>query len=531
MYQIALKNGLVIDGSGAAPVRASVYVSGGRIARITPEDLPAGATVDASGLAVAPGFIDVHTHSDLSPFGAPRFESYVHQGVTTCLAGNCGTSFVPHLPQSHRRRLDEAARAHFRGGISEVQAMDVSAYLSEITGRCTNNVGMFVGHGALRECCMADPKAARPTPQELSAMQELLRRELEAGAFGLSLGLIYVPGIYASTEELVALARVAAECDAAVPIHMRSEADHIFDAVREVGRIGRESGAHVHISHFKIMSKALWGQAGQLLELAEELIREGVKLDFDQYPYLASATPLNTCLPDWVRRMTPQQQLDLLADPAAYARAIPEIEADPHIVIGADRVLVTTTCGWHPAWDGKYLAEIAGELDVPPVEAYRRLMLESRCSARGVFFTMLREDALAIARRQDVAVVSDSTAVDMLSQGTVGVPHPRGTGSFARFLRMNRELGLMPLEKAVFKMTGLPARQMHIAGRGLLKEGCFADIVVFDPESVGDRGTFSEPAQTADGIRRVMLNGEWVWVDGRHTGAASGRGLRRGIAE
>ena len=143
-------------------------------------------------------------------------------------------------------------------------------------------------------------------------MQELLRRELEAGAFGLSLGLIYVPGIYASTEELVALARVAAECDAAVPIHMRSEADHIFDAVREVGRIGRESGAHVHISHFKIMSKALWGQAGQLLELAEELIREGVKLDFDQYPYLASATPLNTCLPDWVRRMTPQQQLDLL---------------------------------------------------------------------------------------------------------------------------------------------------------------------------------------------------------------------------
>ena len=194
MFQYALMNGMLIDGSGAAPRRANLYVSDGRIARITAEALPAASVFDASGLAVTPGFIDIHTHSDLSPFGAPRFESYAHQGVTTSLCGNCGSSFVPHRPQDHARKLAEGARAHFKGAVPEASAMDVEGYLSEVTGRCANNVGTFVGHGALREACMADPKAAAPTPGELDAMRALLRRELDAGAFGLSLGLIYVPG-------------------------------------------------------------------------------------------------------------------------------------------------------------------------------------------------------------------------------------------------------------------------------------------------------------------------------------------------
>lgn len=531
MYRYALMNGTLIDGSGAAPRRANLYVREGRIARIGPEALEAEEVYDASGLAVTPGFIDIHTHSDLSPFGAPGFESYVHQGVTTSLCGNCGVSFVPHRPEDHARKLDEAARAHFRGGVGEARSMDVAGYLGEVTGRCANNVGMFVGQGALRSMCMADPNAVRPAPEELEAMKALLRRELEAGAFGLSLGLIYVPGVYSGTEELIELARVAAEYGAAVPIHMRSEADGVFDAVREVGRIGRESGAHVHISHFKIMSHRLWGQAGALLELADELIRQGVKLDFDQYPYLASATPLNTCLPGWVRRLPPEEQMDLLADPARYARAIPEIEADPHFVIGPDRVLVTSTCGFAPEWDGRTLGEVAGMLDVSPVEAYRQLMLRSALSARGCYFTMNREDALMIAERRDVSVVSDSTAADMITRGLVGVPHPRACNAFVRFLRMNRELKLMPLEWAVYKMTGLPASQMGIAERGILTEGNWADIAVFDPETVSDNGTFADPGRVATGVERVMINGEWAWIDGAPTGIKSGMGLKRGRGE
>ncbi len=527
MYRYALINGTLVDGTGAAPRRANLYVEGDRISRITPEILPAEATIDVSGLAVAPGFIDIHTHSDLSPYCAPQFESCVHQGVTTCLSGNCGASFVPHRPEEHARKIAGRAASFRPEWIPDIRATDVNGYLEEITGRCANNVGLFVGHGALREMCMADPKAARPTEQELERMKALLRHELEAGAFGMSLGLIYVPGIYSGTEELIALARVAAECGAAVPIHMRSEAEHVFEAVQEVGRIGRESGAHVHISHFKIMYAGLWGAADRLLEQADALIREGVQLDFDQYPYLASGTPLSTCLPAWVRKLDHAAQLALLEDAAQFAQAAPEIEADAHFVIGPERVLVASTCGCCPRYDGKFLSEVSADMGTSPIEAYRRLMIETDLRAWGCYFTMDRRDALKIAARTDVSVVSDSTAVDMLSRGLVGVPHPRTFNSFVRFLKLCREERLMPLEKAVYKMTGLPAAQMRIPCRGVLKAGNCADITVFDPHTVADNGTFQRPDAVASGIARVMLNGEWVWADGRPTGAKSGRGIRR----
>ena len=529
MFDHALIHGIVIDGSGDRPRRANVYISGGRVARVCESILPAAEVFDASEHIICPGFIDIHTHSDLTPYGAPQFESYVHQGVTTCLCGNCGTSFVPHSPPEHEPKLEQAARTHFPGGLSWAQAMDTAAYLEEITGRCANNVGTFVGHGALRNMCMENPRADAPTPDELVRMQALLRRELEAGAFGLSLGLIYVPGIYAGTEELIALARIAAEYGAVVPIHMRSEAAHVFKAVREVGRIGLESGAHVHISHFKIMDSGLWGQADALLALADDFIARGVRLDFDQYPYLASATPLSSCLPGHFLRLSHEAQRQVLADPKQYRQLVPEIESDPHFSIGADRVLVTSTSGFAPAWDGRFLSDIAEELDVAPVEAYRRVMLASDLTASGCYFTMHRPDALRIAMRDDVSVVSDSTAVDMFSHGMVGVPHPRTSGAFVRFLRMNRKLGLMPLEKAVHKMTGLPAHQMNIAGRGLLREGFRADVVVFDPQTVSDCGTYADPAQTAVGIDRVMLNGAWIRIGDRFTGLTPGQGLRRGI--
>ena len=529
MFSYALVNGTLLDGSGAAPVRANLYVKGDRIARITGELLPAETVLDVSGLAVAPGFIDVHTHSDLSPYCAPGFESYIHQGVTTCLSGNCGSSFLPHRPRDRAARIAARARGSFRPEwIPEIRATDTAGWLEEVTGRCANNIGTFVGHGALRESCMADPLATRPTAGELADMQALLRRELESGAFGLSLGLIYVPGMYSETEELIELAKVAAEYGAAVPIHMRSEAGQIFEAVREVGRIGRESGAHVHISHFKIMCADLWGASDRLLAEADELIRQGVELDFDQYPYLASGTPLATCLPPWSRRLDHEELLALLQDPDRYAELAKEIRSDAHFVIGADRILVSSTCGRCPQYDGRFLSEISDDMGVTPLEGYRRLMLETDCAAWSCYFTMDRRDALRIAARTDVAVVSDSTAVDMLSRGMVGVPHPRGFNSFVRFLRINREEGLMPLETAIHKMTGLPAAQMRIAGRGELREGYYADLTVFDPRTVADNGTFQNPGVAATGIDRVMLNGEWVWADGRPTGARPGRGIRRG---
>ncbi len=527
MYQLRIVNGILIDGSGKAPVRANLYIDGDRIARISPALYPAKKEIDAAGRTVAPGFIDIHTHSDMSPYCAPGFESYIHQGVTTTISGNCGGSFVPHKPENHEKKVRNGAGSRFKGReLPPVSATDTASYLKEVTGICANNNGMLIGHGALREMCMADSKAELPTPEELEAMKALLRRELEAGAFGLSMGLIYVPGVYSKTEELIELAKVAAEYDAIVPIHMRSEADHVFEAVEEVGRIGRESGAHVHISHFKIMSKLHWGKADQLLAQVEALQREGVKIDFDQYPYLASATPLSSCLPSWVRKLDHEGQLALLGDPARYAEAIPGIEADAHYVIGPQNILVANTCGKATQYDGKFLTEVAADMGTEPIEAYRRLMIMTDISARGVYFSMNREDALKIARRTDVSVISDSSAMDMITGEIAGVPHPRTANSFVRFLRINREEKLMPLETAVYKMTGLPAAQMQIPERGLLKEGYFADVTIIDPETVADNGTFTEPCKVATGIDKVLLNGELVWADGKPTGVRSGRGIR-----
>jgi len=528
MYQIGILNGTVIDGSGNKPYRANVFIEKDRIAAISEEVFPACKVVDASGLIVAPGFIDIHTHSDSSPYAAPGFESYIHQGVTTTINGNCGGSFVPHDLAKHAEKVQSSFGSRFEDGkLPEVRATDVASYVEEVTGRCANNNGMLVGHGALREMCMANPKAEKPAPEELEAMKAVLRRELEAGAFGLSMGLIYVPGVYSRTEELIELAKVVAEYGAILPIHMRSEAEHVFEAVDEVGRIARESGAHVHISHFKIMSKLHWGEADRLLAQVDSFKKEGIHISFDQYPFLASATSLNSCLPAWVRKMSREEQLKFLADPKRYEEAIPEIEEDAHYIIGPDKVLVSSTQGTAPQYDGRFLSEIAEMMQVPPMEAYRQLMLTTELRARGIFFSMDREDALKIARRLDVSVISDSTAMDFINGKVNGVPHPRTGNSFVRFLRINREEKLMPLEKAVYKMTGLPASQMQIQGRGLIREGFFADITIFDADTVGDNGSFTKPLVKASGISQVILNGQTVWENGGPTGVKSGMGLIR----
>ena len=397
MYTLRIVNGTITDGSGKAPFQANVYIEGDRIARISPALYPAKQEIAASGLTVAPGFIDIHTHSDMSPYCAPGFESYIHQGVTTTISGNCGGSFVPHKAEDHDRKVKSGAGTRYKGReLPTVRATDTASYLEEVTGICANNNGMLIGHGALREMCMADYKAELPTAEELEAMKDLLRHELENGAFGLSMGLIYVPGVYSRTEELIELAKVAAEYDSIVTIHMRSEADNVFEAVEEVGRIGRESGAHVHISHFKIMSALHWGKADRLLAQVDTLQKEGVKIDFDQYPYLASATPLGSCLPSWVRKLSHDEQLALLKDPARYAEAIPGIEADAHYVIGPHNILVANTCGLATQYDGKFLSEVAADMGVEPIEAYRQIMILTNLSARGVYFSMNREDARTV---------------------------------------------------------------------------------------------------------------------------------------
>ncbi len=531
MYQVRIIGGTIVDGTGSEPYQGNVYVEGDRIALISPELLPAEETLDAAGLAVAPGFIDVHTHSDVAPWCAPGMESYAHQGVTTSINGNCGGSLVPHKPEDHDACAKARASAKYGRGFTgaDYKATDVGSYLKEINGLAALNNGMLVGHGQLRNMCMSDPLRTEPTSEELEAMKQVLRENLRQGAFGLSLGLIYLPGTYAKTEELIELAKVVAEFDALVTVHMRNEGSKVFEAMEEMAQVARASGVRVEISHLKIGG---WpGHGDELLERMDRYKAEGLRFTFDQYPYSASSTGLAVLIPKEVKQRPSAQVMELLKDDEQFDRLIrPALDAGFKIRT-PEQILICFTRGRLPECDGKTIGEIGRMWNMSPTDTIRELLIRCNMNVQTVFFSMDPADCEKIARRMDVSVISDSSAFDFLSREVPGTPHPRNFGTFVRFLRLARERDLMPLEKAVRKMTGLPAEVFGIPERGLLKEGYFADITVFDPKTVSDNGDYLHPAELATGVKAVFVNGVKAFEDGRPTGSRSGRGLARPVAD
>ena len=509
-FTLAVKNGLVADGTGAPLQKTNIYVSGTKIAKITPEDLPAERVIDAAGHIAAPGFIDMHTHSDGSPFSAPGFESCLHQGVTACIGGNCGSSPVPRAP------LDDKGNARWH---------TVPGYLAAATGACADNIGTLTGHGTLRNRCMADPRRTLPTPEELRAMQDLLRAQLEEGSFGLSCGLEYVPGLYAETEELIALGRVTAEYDRLMAFHMRNEDVRVEEAVDEVLRIARESGVHVHISHLKVEYAEVPGRLQKILDKIEKARAEGLRVTMDVYPYAACSTSFSPQLPPDMR-IPVAEAVKLYADDAAFDGLRPYVEAFFRRRQGPEKIGIAYTAGVHPELDGLTFDKAAERLGLSVVDAYRKIMVDCRFRVTAIYYAMEESDVLTLLRRPDVSVISDSTATDFRSGTVKGVPHPRAFGSFARFLRLNREYKLLPWEQAIQKITSLPADTLGIADRGRLLEGNFADIAVFNPETVGDTGTYTAPAQQAVGFLCTVLNGQIAMENGTFTGCKSGMGLR-----
>lgn len=529
MYSIAIKNGLVIDGTGAAPFRANVYISGETVAKISSEDLPAEQVINAEGLAVAPGFIDIHTHSDGAPYITPAYETCLHQGVTLNIAGNCGTSLFPHKAERHDLTArDQTQRRYSRTLTGDMyKAMTGKEHAAEIDGKIAVNSGVLVGHDALRYLAMADPFAVEPTEEELREMCEALDKELSEGAFGLSFGLPYVPCSKCKTEELVTLSKVAAKHGVPVTVHMRSESKKIREALAEVKRIGLESGAHMHISHFKWMYPGENDHAEELLAIADQMRKDGVNLTMDAYPYTATSTGLTACFPGWANHGENDETLAFYTDEETWAKMLPEVTANLAFRGGPDKVMVAYTHGNVPECEGKTVAQCAKILKKSPEEALREIMIRSRVSVQGVFFAMREEDVYTMARREDVAVISDGYAMNFISEPLAGFPHPRACNTFAHFLRMNREQKLLPIEKAVRKMTSLPAEILSIDRRGVLKEGYFADVTVFDPETAGDTGTYTNPGSRAEGIHTVLVNGTVAWKDGNPTGSRSGHGLLR----
>ena len=526
MADLLVADARIIDGSGALAFAGSLTVSGDRIERVLRDGEPqpeAAQRIDAAGGVLAPGFIDVHNHSDISPFVEPGMDSMMRQGVTTVVVGNCGSSAVPPAGA-----VEMAELAGVRPEDLDVGWRTFGEYLSHVdAARPAINVAALVGHGSVRLSVMGEERRP-PTPPEMAAMRSVVDEAMQAGAVGMSSGLIYAPGIHATTDELVALASVAEPHGGLYASHIRGEGAPVFDAVAECIEIGRRAGVPSHVSHLKVETDLVWGRAGELLSLIDEARARGDDVSADQYPYTAWESELASCLPPWA---SPAELPSLLADPVTrerLRRAVDSHEDGWHGCgegIGWDRIVVVAHAG-SPEYTGKSIADIATLRGADTLETIFDLLTADRFTSI-IGHAMLEEDVRTILAREDVMVASDGLAVS--PGGPLGRfnVHPRYYGTFPRVLgRYVRDEPCLSLEAAVRKMTSLPAERFRLSGRGVIAEGAFADLVVFDPARVADRATFDAPHAFPDGIDVVIVNGRVAW-DGR-SGERAGRAVRRG---
>ena len=515
-YDLILSGGLVIDGTGNKPYVANVCVQDGKIARITTENVEAEEKLDVSGLAVAPGFIDTHSHSDANFLLDAPTESKLAQGVTTEIIGNCGMSVLP-ASEERFEEMDKYVQLnygiHARNSVSDY-ARDVEAKGLSI------NCGILVGHSMLRMAVMGFVNRD-PDENEMEQLKSLLDRELRRGAKGMSLGLIYPPSAFSSQDELVELSKVIAKHNGFLAVHMRNEGAKVFEAVEEMIEIARRSGAHVHISHLKLMGKPQWGRSAELLQKIRDARAEGIHITCDQYPFHASSTLVTAMVPHWAHAGGPEELMRRLQE--REGTVVQEIQKEMENRGGPHAVLVVNTRGAHPAWEGKYIDEIAQELGVEPVDAVIRVVLETKTVGECIYFSMDLGDVLNIMKEPYICVGSDGNALSFDKNFTKSNVHPRHFAAFSQFFQTVRENSLMPLEAAVHKATGLAAEIMSITDRGVLAEGMAADIAVFDPASYESRSSFMESRVPPVGVRHVLVNGQFALRDGAITQNRAGK--------
>lgn len=499
-YDLVVRGGLVIDGTGASGRSADVAVKDGKIVAVGRVAAGAGAReIDARGFVVAPGFIDVHTHAD-EIAERPKAENYIRMGVTTVVAGNCGGSPADLGP-----------------ALKAIEATPIAI-----------NFATLVGHNDVREAVMGRERRA-PTSDELDKMKALVAAAMTDGALGLSSGLEYVPGVYADAAEIVELAKVVGRAGGIYATHMRNEGTEVEKAVAESIAIGEQAGCPVQISHLKIDSPSRWGSSVKILDLIDRARARGVRVSADQYAYTASSSGMSIRFPAWALEGGREKVRERLSDEATWAR----IRTDMKAILAARGFedLSFGTVGNYradPSFNGLTIAEIARKVRgaddfEAQLETARQILLGG--DAQMVYRVMSEEDLKRIMRHPQVSVASDS---DLMVPGQ-GVPHPRSYGNTVRVLgRYVREQHVLPIEEAVRKMTSLPAEQLGLNGRGRIAEGYPADLVVFDAATVADQATFAQPHQYGVGIVHVLVNGVPVVSDRTPTDARPGRVIRRG---
>jgi len=515
-------NAKVIDGAGNPWFKADVGVKGDRIEAVGPlSGAGSERTIDAGGLVVAPGFIDIHSHSDYNVIIDPRVESKVRQGVTTEVVGNCGSSAAP-MNADVRVYRERYMRARL-GDDFQFTWESMGDYLDIIDASGASfNVVPLVGQGTVRQNVMGY-EDRESTKSELEGMKELVAGAMEDGAWGMSTGLIYTPSAYAGTPEIVELAKVLRGYGGVYFSHIRGEGETLLEAVEEAIQIGKEAYVPVQIAHFKASGKPHWGKTVDSLRHVDEGREAGVDVTFDQYPYVASSTGLAAYMPHWAQEGGADRLLERLKDPEIREK----IRKDQGGIYRTWDIIMVASAKNHPEYEGKRISEVAELEGKDEYETVFDLLLAEDAQVSVVSFGMSEEDVRRVMRSPHGMVGSDGSAAAPWGILGRGKPHPRFYGTFPRVIGHYVREGVLSLQEAVRKMTSAPAQRLGLRDRGLLREGFKADVTVFDPGKVKDEATFVDPHRFASGIPYVMVNGELVVDGGEHTGALPGRALRK----
>ena len=536
-FDILITNAQIVDGSGGAPRKGSIAITGGKIAAVGDVNGTAARTIDAKGRTVSPGFIDLHSHSDLTLITDGNGQSKIRQGVTTEVIGE-SDSVAP------RKALSEGSAG--AAGRTRVEGWtDFHGYFAALEkAGISPNLLSYVGLGTVRAMVIGDDDR-KATGAEIDAMRTLVSSLMDQGIFGVSTGLIYPPNAFATVDELSEVTKPAAEKGGLYASHLRYDGLKLRDGIGEAITIGERAGIPVHVFHLKVTGQQNIGRMKEVIEMVEAARARGVRVTADQYPYVASSTSLTATIPPWAQDGGTDKLIARLKDPKERARIRKEMEnTNPAwesryqsagtwqnvqlAAIGRTRGAVEAGASPNRKYEGMRIAEAAKQAGKDPFDFVFDLLIDERASIGCVYF-IIDEGDLALAMKQPwVAVGSDGSSLATDGPLRAGVPHPRNFGTFPRVLgRYVRELKVIPLEEAVRKMTSLPASILGLSDRGTISEGMWADLVMFDPATVADQATFEDPFQYPVGIDLVLVNGTVVLEEGKHTNARPGKVLKR----
>jgi N-acyl-D-amino-acid deacylase len=528
-FDVVIRGGTVYNGTGAEPRQVDVAIRGDRIAGIGDfKTAKARTIIDAKGLAVAPGFINMLSWSTESLIEDGRSQSEIRQGVTTEIMGE-GESMGPVNDRVREHKLRQQIDIKY-----DITWNTLAEYLQYLEKRGVScNVASFIGATTIREYVIGF-EDKQPTPEQLDQMRELVRKEMEAGALGIGTSLIYPPAFYAKTEELIELCKVAAKYQGKYISHMRSEGNQLFEALDELLRISREANIPAEVYHIKASGEKNWSKEDELLARIERAQKEGLNVRANMYAYTAAGTGLDACLPPWTQDGGYPALFKRLRDPATREKIKAEVKIDSdewenlYLAAGSpDKILLV---GFKSEklkpLTGKTLAEVAKMRRKDPIDTAMDLIAEDESRIGTIYYLMSEENVKKELRKPWISFGSDEASQAVEPPFTKSNPHPRAYGNFARVLgKYVRDEKVIPMKEAIRRLSGLPATNLGLDHRGFIKEGMFADVVVFDPATVADRATFEKPHQYAVGVKHVFVNGVQVLKDGEHTGAKPGRAL------